>query len=176
MEKRHNELSIRNAGRGDCATLATWWNDGRVMAHAGFPMGLGTTPERIAEQIAADADDKRRRVILEREGVPIGEMSYSMVSPDTAEIGIKICVETEREKGYGKRFLSMLITYLFEERQCRTIRLDTNLKNTRAQHVYEALGFARMRVRENSWQDQLGAWQSAVDYALTPERFRSFIA
>jgi predicted N-acetyltransferase YhbS len=46
--------------------------------------------------------------------------------------------------------------------------LDTNVKNERAQYVYEKkLGFKRIRVRENSWIDQLGEPQSAIDYELT---------
>jgi ribosomal protein S18 acetylase RimI-like enzyme len=51
----------------------------------------------------------------------------------------------------------------------KKIVLDTNLKNTRAQHVYEKLGFRKMRVNVDSWQDQLGQWQSTVDYELVRE-------
>ena len=174
MYRKHKELTIRNAEKSDCAQLAAWWNDGKIMAHAGFPNGLQTTEEKIAAQIASDADDARRRLIIERDGEKIGEMSYTMVAQDVAEIGIKICVETEREKGLGKRLLSMLISYLFEERHCAKIILDTNLNNARAQHVYERLGFTRVRVRENAWRDQLGQWQSAVDYELTPDTFVDF--
>ena len=57
----------------------------------------------------------------------------------------------------------------------RKIILDTNLRNERAQHVYEQLGFEKVRVRENSWKDQLGNWQSAVDYELTEEKFRPYL-
>ena len=45
------DLCVRNAEMEDCAQLAKWWNDGSVMAHAGFPRGLGTTAEKIQEQI-----------------------------------------------------------------------------------------------------------------------------
>ncbi len=168
------DLTIRDAGRGDCATLAAWWNDGRVMAHAGFPNGLGTTEEEIARGIAADTDDTRRRLILERGGAAIGEMSYRMLPPDAAEIGIKICAEAERGRGAGRKYLSMLIAWLFSEKRRAKIVLDTNLANTRARHVYETLGFRRVRVRENAWRDQLGQWQTAVDYELTPGDFRDF--
>lgn len=174
MRLNHRDLTIRDAGRADCAALAAWWNDGGVMAHAGFPNGLGTTAEEVARQIASDSDDTRRRLIAERDGIAIGEISYRLLPPDAAEIGIKICVPSERERGSGKRLLSMLIRWLFTEKRRGKITLDTNLKNARAQHVYETLGFTRVRVRENSWQDQLGQWQSAVDYELTPERFRDF--
>ena len=41
MKIIHCDLCIRNAEEKDCEQLAAWWNDGSVMAHAGFPNGLG---------------------------------------------------------------------------------------------------------------------------------------
>ena len=38
----------------------------------------------------------------------------------------------------------------------------------------EKLGFRKVAIRENSWTDQLGNPQSAVDYALYPENFLDF--
>ena len=64
--------------------------------------------------------------------------------------------------------------YVSQENGRMTVVLDTNLKNLRAQHVYERLGFKKVRVRENSWTDELGEPQSAVDYELTPKDFVDF--
>ena len=169
----YHDLEIRNAGPADCDQMARWWNDGSVMAHAGFPHGLGTTAEKIAAQIASDTDDTRRRLVIEYQGRLIGECSYRVLPDSEAEIGIKICEKDMQEKGLGKVILSLLIRALFDKGMGRIV-LDTNLKNTRAQHVYERLGFRRQGVRENSWQDQLGRWQSAVDYVLVPEDFVDF--
>ncbi len=36
MLLEYKNLKIRNAGESDAKQLAVWWNDGRVMAHAGF--------------------------------------------------------------------------------------------------------------------------------------------
>lgn len=92
----------------------------------------------------------------------------------TAEIGIKICDFTKQEKGYGKIVLGMMISSLFNDFEYRKIILDTNLNNRRAQHVYEPPGFRKLQVRTNSWRDQLGNPQSAVDYELIPEDFVNF--
>ena len=67
----------------------------------------------------------------------------------------------------------MLIRELFSM-GCTRIVLDTNLKNLRAQHVYERLGFERKRINLDAWTDQLGRPQSSVDYELSPERFRDY--
>ena len=170
MFLNYQNLTIRNARPEDAPQLACWWNDGAVMAHAGFPLGLGITAEQIAASLCQDTDDTRRRLILEAESVPIGEMNYRNLQDGSAEIGIKICEASCQNKGYGTTFLKMLIRELFDTGY-RKIVLDTNTNNHRAQHTYEKLGFRKIGVRENSWQDQLGTWQSAVDYILMPEDF-----
>lgn len=173
MYLSHQALVIRDARESDCAQLAAWWNDGRVMAHAGFPNGLGTTEEKIWRDIRTDSDTTRRRLMVECGGAPIGEMCYAIRCSGTAEIGIKICEAAYQEKGYGRILLSMLIAALFE-RGFEKIVLDTDPENTRAQHVYALLGFERQGIRRDSWTDQLGRRRSAVDYAMTPEQFRDW--
>lgn len=170
MELIHNNISIRNAAATDAHQLALWWNDGSVMAHAGFPNGLGTTPKEICSQLETDDDSTRRRLILQYNDLPIGEMGYYNLGNHIAEIGIKICDTRYQEKGIGRIALSMLIRELFH-RGFTKIVLDTNLSNTRAQHVYEKLGFQKVGVHLDSWTDQLGQLQSAVDYELTESQF-----
>lgn len=175
MYLQHDGLTLRNAKAGDASVLALWWNDGSVMAHAGFPLGIGCSAKSVADSIEQDSDENGRRLIIELNGVTIGEMSYKNIGGGKAQIGIKICDESHQEKGIGRRALSMLITELFCGTGYRKIVLDTNLKNKRAQHVYELLGFRKIAVNMDSWKDQLGEFQSSVDYELEPEFFNSFI-
>jgi len=163
----YENLTIRNASAKDADQLCAWWNDGKVMAHAGFPNGVGDTPENIREKLSHDSDETGRRHIIELDGRPIGEMSYGREGEQVAGIGIKICDFGEQEKGYGTILLTIFIDALFQYYGYNKIILDTNVNNTRAQHVYEKkLGFKRIRVRENSWQNQLGEWQSSIDCEL----------
>lgn len=168
MHLQYHDLTIRPALPSDAPQLVQWWNDGAVMAHAGFPLGLGTTVEKEAARLPYPG-----RLMLEYKSQPIGEMSWRDVGEKTAEIGIKICENVFQERGLGRIALSLLIRELFVQGFDRIV-LDTNLNNTRAQHVYEKLGFRKVAVRENSWRDQLGTLQSAVDYELYPENFRNF--
>ena len=173
MYLTYHHLTIRNATPTDCPQLAAWWNDGRVMAHAGFPNGLGTTAEAIKAKIATDTDDTTRRLVIELDGQLIGETNYRNVGDGCAEIGIKICDFSRQEKGLGRILLSMLIKELFRLGY-RKILLDTNLNNSRAQHVYELLGFHKVRVNMDSWTNQIGELQSSIDYELIPEWFQDF--
>ena len=185
MRLEQGKLCIKNAEQEDCRQLVSWWNDGAVMAHAGFPNGLGTNEEKVQKQIAADSDDTRRHLVIWYDGNRIGEMSYANLGDSleetgedtienrTADIGIKICNSTFQEKGLGKIVLSMLIRELFSRGYTKIV-LDTNLKNKRAQHVYERLGFQKVNIRMDAWTDQVGEKQSVVDYELTKEHFVDF--
>ena len=167
MQMQYKNLTIRDAVAADAAQLAAWWNDGAVMAHAGFPNGLGTTVEKV---IAGLRDD---RLVLEEDGRLIGEACYRIVGEGITEIGIKICETDCQNRGLGRVILSMLISWLFAQ-GIEKIVLDTNLTNKRAQHVYESLGFRKLRINYDSWTDQLGNKQSAVAYELTEDSFVDF--
>ncbi len=169
MYLQEGHLVIRRATKEDAPILGKWWRDGAVMAHAGFPNGIDISDGQIASGLVADTDDSNLRLIIESEGRPIGEMNYRSKGRLTAEIGIKICERTEQGKGYGQRLLGMLISALLDDRGFEKIVLDTNLKNRRAQHVYEKLGFRKLGVEHGSWRDQLGCPQSSVLYELTKD-------
>ena len=164
MYIQYDTLLIRDAVTADAQQLTAWWNDGAVMAHAGFPLGLGTTVEKVIAGLG------NGRLILEENERLIGEACYRKVGEGIAEIGIKICETDCQNRGLGRVILSMLIAWLFEQGYEKIV-LDTNLTNLRAQHVYESLGFRKLRINYDSWTDQLGNKQSAVDYELTEDNF-----
>ncbi len=165
---QYENLTIRQAVVADAKQLVVWWNDGAVMAHAGFPNGLGTTEEEVIEGLG------NGRMVIEENARLIGECNYRNVADDVAEIGIKICETDCQNRGVGRKVLSMLIGWLFRNGYSKIV-LDTNLKNTRAQHVYESLGFCKVRTNIDSWKDQLGRLQSSVDYELVEKDFNSHI-
>ena len=168
--------------KSDAGLLVEWWNDGDVMAHAGFPRGLGTTAAKVEKEL-----ERPGRLIIEYDGEPIGEMCYEFYkkgakvlcsgqiveSELASEIGIKICVPGKRERGIGRICLSMLIRELFRL-GVGEILLDTMTDNSRARHVYELIGFECMRVNIDSWVSPDGIAYSSADYRLVPERFHDF--
>ena len=98
MNIHYHDICIRDAEPKDCAQLAAWWNDGAVMAHAGFPKGLGITAAQVEQQIAADTDTTRRRLMIDYQGTSIGEMCFYVSEYTNYEIGIKICEPSFQEK------------------------------------------------------------------------------
>ena len=169
----HNGLRIRNATVEDAKILCNWWNDGRIMAHAGYPNGLSTTEEKIIFQLSTGSDETYRRLIVEINHIPIGEMSYRVIDNKKVEIGIKICDESYQNQGHGSKLLCMLISELFKKYE--KIVLDTNINNARARHTYKKLGFVQTKVNIDSSKDQLGNYQTSVDYELSADNFTPLI-
>ena len=167
MRLEFENLTIRDATLGDAKLLTTWWNDGEIMKDVGFPYGLKTTIQKVKDEINSDV----HLLILELDKTPIGEMNYKERDEQSVEIGIKICHMSLQNKGLGKKYICMLISTLFNDFGYKSVVLDTALNNTRAQHVYEQIGFRKLGIRENCWRDQVGELQSAVDYELTVNDF-----
>lgn len=164
------EVIIRESNLNDAEILGTWWNDGNVMEHAGFPNGLGITVKQIEQQIMNNTE-KNKLLIIEYEKQPIGEMYLRFIDLNSAKIGIKICDFAKHGNGIGTKILNGFIDALFQVNRVERIILDTNLNNKRAQHVYEKIGFKKIKVNYNSWKNQLGELQSSVDYELLRKDF-----
>lgn len=165
------DITIRNATAEDAQILCDWWNDGDIMEHAGYPNGLGTTVEDVRSKLETDTEATYRRLMIEYKNQLIGEMNYKNMGSDVAGIGIKICKPDMRERGLGTQSLRLLINSLFSEYGYKQIVLDTDLENERAQHVYEKLGFKKVRVNQNKFKNQIGEFRSSVDYELRRKEF-----
>ena len=61
------------------------------------------------------------------------------------------------------------------ELKFKKVILSTDLRNLRAQHVYEQLGFKKVKVFYDSWTDQLGKLRTSVCYELEKKDFISYI-
>ena len=144
---KQGNLTIRNATVTDAEQLCLWWNDGKVMAHAGFPKGLNETPENIRKSLLTDTDETHRRHIIELDDKPIGEMNYRNKGNRTAEIGIKICDFHAQNKGYGTALLTMFIDALFTYIAMTKSSWIPTLKFASPVCVREKAGFSPYRVR-----------------------------
>jgi uncharacterized protein YcaQ len=182
------KLEYRYACERDAHQLMAWWNSGDVMAHAGFPNGLGITFESVILQInayekAIDSSGLRKSglLILQANDFPVGEMSFRRIlikdsqsslehssgKTWTYEIGIKICDSSYQGAGRGEIFLKMLLEDLFINYDAEAIILDTNVTNMRAQRLYEKLGFQRETVQPDPWKNQHDVWQESITYRLS---------
>ena len=168
----HNgkNLLIRQVTVDDASLLLSWWNNGEIMAHAGFPLGLKTTLEKVKDSITR-ADKKGDIFIIYCENIPIGEMSYK---EDGAEFdfGIKICNKTFQNGGYGTAILDRFFEFLFNTKNAEKITCNTNLNNIRAQFVYEEkLKMKRVKTLYNNWTNQIGELCSTTFFEITKDEY-----
>lgn len=176
MQIKKENIIIRSAIDEDAKILTSWWNNGNVMAHAGFPKGLGITVEEVLLTTKKNQNNLSQLCMFEVNSERVGECSYRL-EDDFAEIGIKICDTSYQNKGLGTKILQMLIDFIFTDdainnsAKVKKIILDTNAKNLRAQHVYKKLGFKKVRTNVDSWKNQLGELQTSIDYEMTIEEY-----
>lgn len=172
-----NNLVIRSATIEDAQILNDWWNDGKIMAHAGFPNGLGQSLDVTLLQIKENDIKLSQRCIIEVDNVRVGEMSFR-IGENFAEIGIKICDVSYQNHGIGSKLLQMLIEYLFTDEKINNvvkiekIILDTDIENERAQHVYEKIGFRKVATNINAWKNQLGELRTSIYYEMSLEDYK----
>ncbi len=175
MHLKSGVVVVRDAGEMDAHLLSSWWANGKVMEHAGFPDGIRKDPLELAEELRQEAErihPLRRRLVIEFGGAPIGEMNYR-IEARVAEIGVKICDVAYQGMGIGTQAIVMLVEYLFDQREMEKIILDTMLENIRAQHVYEKIGFVKLAVNKDCWTDQRGRKRTSVDYELSRAGFEA---
>lgn len=163
-------FEIKSAEESDAKTLRKWWNDGKIMEHAGFPLGLGITLDKIKEIIAKNSDTRQLLMIF-CEQKPIGEMNYK-ITDNIASFGIKICNEKFQNGGYGPKILNHLFNFLFTKKNVDKIKCDTNLNNIRAQLVYEKkMNMTRVKTEYNNYINQIGEKRSTTYFEITKQDF-----
>lgn len=172
MQIAFENIVIRTAEVSDVKTLCNWYNDGKVMEHAGFSRGLNTN-EKAVEQLLNDQFN--HLCMIEIDKIDIGELNYRVINDETCSFGIKICDSRMQNKGYGTKIICLMLDYLFDELGFLVVQLNTNLDNQRAQAVYEKIGFIKIATNINSWKNQDGCLQSSVDYQLEKSAYTSIL-
>ncbi len=178
MKIDEKNIVIRSANLDDAIILNRWWNDGQVMEHAGFPQGLNQSMDETIGEIKRWERKISQLCIIEIDGRPVGELSYSVHGDGNVYTGWKICDADYQNQGYGPKIIKMLLNFIFTDQRINEVApierilWNTMIENERAQYVYEnKIGARKIRINENSWQDQLGRWRTSVDYEIKREDF-----
>ncbi len=178
MRIRKDNIVIRSATINDAVQLNKWWNDGKVMEHAGFPRGLGESLEDTIKNIRGWEGKLSQLCVIEIDGKLVGELNYRIKGDNAVYPGWKICDFSYQNQGYGPKIIRMLFEFLFTDEAINSkfpiekIVLDTMLENKRAQHVYEnKIGARKIGIRKDCWKDQNGKLRTVVDYELSKEEF-----
>lgn len=166
------KVIIRQLELGDEEYLYKWWNDSKLMDHAGHCFGTLQSNEAIKINILKEIEstamfpEQKRFIICDKDTLkPIGEMNYCGWDSrnQKCELGIKICELKEQGKGYGEDALTHFIDFLFRFLNLNKIELTTMIDNKRAQKLYKKLGFKEIGViREGYFDSRTGKYSDVV--------------
>ena len=91
------------------------------------------------------------RMMLSFNNEIIGEMWYLPNTLGRYEIGIRIADPAMQGRGIGRAALSMLVEELLRQGK-HTLCAEVGMANTRAQHVFELLGFKQTGRHGDDWK------------------------
>lgn len=178
-------IIIRQYELEDEKYIYKWWNDGKVMAHAGFYSGLMKSREAIKLDILQEVQKNelypksKRFMICKKESlIPIGGLCYNDWDSKNqkCEIGIKICDIAEQGKGYGEDALHNFLKYLFRHLNLNKIELTAMKDNNKAQNLYKKLGFKEIGIiREGYFDSRYGKFVDVVYMDLLKKDFKNVI-
>lgn len=168
------ELSIRpmRDEPSEYALLARWLSDERVLEWYGGrddPCDEAAAREHYGPRVRGEEDIPQW--FLELDGQPIGhaqtyrvgiddqDARVELVPPDTGAIDIFIGEPELWGRGYGTRFLRLLIDHLLAS-GCPSVSIDPHLVNTRAIRTYEKAGFRKVQVMERAELHE-GQWRDS---------------
>ena len=91
MRIEKDNIVIRSATKDDAVQLNEWWNDGKIMEHAGFPNGTGESVEDTKKNIERCEGKLSQLCMIEIDGKRIGELNYIIKNDGAVYPGWKIC-------------------------------------------------------------------------------------
>ncbi|MDH3892724.1 MAG: GNAT family N-acetyltransferase [candidate division Zixibacteria bacterium] len=144
-----DRLFIRKAlsSQADIEMYHSLWTNPQVMTNVGFPNGLKTSREKIAEQIADQSPSEYESllvVVLKDSATPVGECR--LYRPDDKGISrtdVKLLPE-HWGNAYGVEVKRGLLEYLFTHTDCVAVQGDPNKSNVASQKMQEAVGGKRI--------------------------------
>lgn len=140
----------------DYELLARWLTDERVLAFyegRDRPFTLQMVKEKFASRVLAG--EGIVACIMEYVCRPIGYLQFYPADPAEYEfegrgkvfaLDLFIGEPDEWNRGFGTRFLQLLLGYLFEQHGADWVILDPHIDNVRAIRAYEKSGFRKIKV------------------------------
>lgn len=166
---KSNRIIIKPITDDDLPMLMTWWNDGRVMVHVGYPQGLGLTINDMKTYMKKWRNDQTsiRMIICLKDATPIGETAFHNYRPELkeTEIGIKICRPELWGQGLGTEALQAMTNYAFLHLGVKRVLLNPSKTNIRIIHVNQKCGYRTigekdggllMELKKSDWQRMKG--------------------
>jgi RimJ/RimL family protein N-acetyltransferase len=126
----------------------------------------------LARRFAEDgclADSSGKLIVVDKDQVPVGEVSYHAVmhgpAPSNRAYNIGVAIDpAARGRGYGAEAQSLLARYLLDTYTVERVEASTDVENIAEQHALARAGFMREGIlRRAQWR--AGSWHDLVLYS-----------
>ena len=158
-------IQLRALEPSDLDTLYLWENDINI-----WKVSQTITPfsKHVLSQYLANAHQdiftaRQLRLIIVKESRSIGTIDLFDFEPvhKRAGVGILIADQGDRQKGYAKEALELLINYAFKQLQLKQIYCNISSINKASINLFSGLDFMLVGVKKDwnktqeGWEDEL---------------------
>ncbi len=162
-----NSVCLRALEPEDVDILYTWENDPRVwsVSETLAPFSRETLREFIENQRYDIYRTRQMRLIISRvdDGRPVGMIDLFDFDPVNlrAAVGVVICDERDRRKGYASEALDLLIDYSSEILNLHQLYCSVYSDNISSSQLFIGKGFVQAGIRrdwlrcDNGWRDEI---------------------
>ena len=158
-------IQLRALEPSDLETLYQWENDTNIwkVSQTIAPFSKHVLTQYLANAHLDIFTSKQLRLIIEKEGRSIGTIDLFDFEPthQRAGVGIWIADKGDRQKGYAKEALQLLIDYAFKQLQLKQIYCNISSANKASINLFSGLDFMLVGVKKDwnktqeGWDDEL---------------------
>ena len=160
----------------DAEIYTVWMNDREITDNLGSST-MVFSEEAERGWIEENSGEYQFAIIERESGKIIGNCGIQAVTHtfQRAELGLFIGEEENRNKGYGKEVLSLLLEYCFDTLNLHNVMLKVFSFNEQAIHTYNRVGFKEIGRRREAYYAKGRFWDEVYMDILKDEFTREFL-
>ena len=160
----------------DAEIFTVWMNDREITDNLGSST-MVFSEEAERGWIEENSGEYQFAIIERESGKIIGNCGIQAVTHtfQRAELGLFIGEEENRNKGYGKEVLSLLLEYCFDTLNLHNVMLKVFSFNEQAIHTYNRVGFKEIGRRREAYYAKGRFWDEVYMDILKDEFTREFL-
>lgn len=158
-------IKLRALEPSDLETLYSWENNTHIwkVSQTMTPFSKHVLTQYLANAHQDIYTSKQLRLMIQKDEKDIGTIELFDFEPThlRAGVGIWIADESEREKGFAKEALQLLVNYAFEQLQLKQVYCNISSNNKASINLFSGLDFMLVGVKkkwnktQEGWQDEL---------------------
>lgn len=162
-------IALRALEPSDLELLYNWENDSSIwkVSQTIAPFSKHVLAQYLENAHLDIFTTKQLRLMIKKQGVSIGTIELFDYDPvnSRAGVGIWIAEESEREKGYAKEALKLIIEYSFKHLKLNQLYCNISSTNKISLNLFSSLDFMLVGVKKK-WNKTQDGWEDELLFQL----------